>query len=178
MSKIVWWIFAASIPIALIIMVVSILIVKSKVTTLTKKYNKNKILIRKNAGKLLWDLKDKTKNPLNDYVLEFLINTCFKNKYKSFNTIGFLEKYEEKTFKKIAKLEKVTKDYDLLLINFDKDLINKIYKIHKKIKKKSLIAIVNINNKKIKKEFISYLKLIGFRYEFQKIGNGIILIAK
>ena len=178
MSSTTWWILAATVPLSLIIMVTSIIIVKIKVTNITKKYSKNKILIRKNPGELLWDLKEKTKKPLNDYVLEYLINTCFRNKYKTFNTIGFLEKYEEKTLEKIVKLEKVTKNYDFLLINFNDDLINKISNIYKKIKKNSLIAIVNLNHKKSKKELVSYLKLIGFRYEFQKIGNGIILIAK
>ena len=179
MNSTTWWILAGTIPVSLIIMVISMLVVRAKISVIKKNYgSKKNLLHRENRGELLWDLKDKTKNPLDDYVLDFLINTCLKNKYKCFNTIGFLEKYEEKTLEKIAKLKKVTKNYDFLLINFDEGLIDKIHKIYKQIKQNSLIAIVNINNRKNQKKFVAYLKLIDFRHEFQKIGNGIILIAK
>ena len=118
MNSTTWWILAGTIPFSLIIMVVSLLVVRAKISAIKKKYSsKENILNRKNPGELLWDLKDKTKNPLDDYVLDFLINTCLKNKYKNFNTIGFLEKYEEKTLEKIAKLKKSDQK---LWFSFDK----------------------------------------------------------
>jgi vacuolar-type H+-ATPase subunit F/Vma7 len=110
--------------------------------------------------------------------MEYSLNTCIRNKYKNFLIKGFIEIYEEETLKKIAKVKKVSKNYQFALINFNDKTINEIKKIYDNSSKKSLILIVNLKNKKTKKEIMSYLKLLKIRHEFQKIGQGIILIAK
>ncbi len=176
-SSLTWWILAVSILIALIIMFISIIIVRFKISQIKNKYS-NKNIIRKNVGELLWDLKEKSKNPLDDYSMEYSLNTCIRNKYKNFLIKGFIEIYEEETLKKIAKVKKVSKNYQFALINFNDKTINEIKKIYDNSSKKSLILIVNLKNKKTKKEIMSYLKLLKIRHEFQKIGQGIILIAK
>ena len=40
----------------------------------------NVALKREDHGQLLWDLKEKTKRPLDDLSMEFVINTAIRNK--------------------------------------------------------------------------------------------------
>lgn len=56
-------------------------------------------------GELLWDLKDETKNPLDDVMLEYIINTGIRNGYKTFKTVPE-DKYVQESLIKLGKLKK------------------------------------------------------------------------
>ena len=138
----------------------------------------NPALNRKDHGLLMWDLKQKTKEPLNDLSMEFAINTVLRNRYKRIITYGFSEKYEtlSLTNKTGAKVSSST--FDFALINFDEKTIDELDSLIKRAEPKSMIMIVNAPKNKGVKDLLSYLKYTGIRNEYQKVDLGIILIAK
>ncbi len=185
MSRTVWWILAGTIPVAIIIMVTAWLIMRKKIQSVKTQYSlarpddvSNPALNREDHGHLLWELKEKTKNPLGDLSMEFVINTILRNSYKFFYVDGFMETYEEKTIIEKTKAKKVSEEIDLALISFDNSFIDKVDVLLKKINKMGIIVLVNAPKDKNGKKLISYLKLTGIRHEFHKIDKGIILIAK
>lgn len=185
MSKLVFWILVASIIVALVIMIVTFIIMRLKITKIKNKYSltahetiDNPALNREDNGVLLWEEKEKTKNPLPDMSMEFAVNTIIRNKYHDVMLKGFEEKYEEETIKKVSKSKIVKDKYNFALINFNDSLIDEIDDILKKAQEKSIIMIVNTPKQKAVKSLLSYFKYTGIRNEFQKIDKGIILIAK
>lgn len=185
MSNFVWWMLAGSIPIALIIMVIAWLIMRKKIQCVKTSFAiakpedlTNPALNREDHGLLLWDLREKTKNPLSDLSMEFVINTILRNRYKTFYIEGFEEKYEEKTIISKTSIKKVGDKFDFALISFDKNFIDRVDELLKKMNNNSMIIIVNSPKNKEGKNLLSYLKMTGIRNEFHKVDKGIILIAK
>ncbi|NQZ65952.1 MAG: hypothetical protein HRT99_01890 [Mycoplasmatales bacterium] len=185
MSSVTWWILAGTIPVALIIMLIAWLTMKMKIESVKRDYAlarpddiSNPALNRDDHGHLLWDLKEKTKNPLADLSMEFVINTILRNKYKTFYIEGFNEGYEEKTIVAKTKAKKTAIGIDLALISFNNDFIDRVDILLKNINDSGMIVLVNAPKDKNGKKLLSYLKLTGVRNEFHKINKGIILIAK
>lgn len=184
MSKIVWYILAASVFVAIIIMFVSFFVMKAKIKKVKESANlietdvDNPALLRDNYGELLWDEKKKVQFPTGDKSLELIINSAYRNKYKTFNTYALSGKYVEKSLIELAKIKKDTKAFDLAVVKFDAETIEKVDSYMKKLNDKGMIFIVSAGDKKLVKQLTSYLKLTGIRHEFQKVDSGIILIAK
>lgn len=185
MSSTVWWILAGSIPVALVIMLVAFLIMKSRINKVKKENNvvvnddpSNPALNREGHGQLMWELKEKAKNPLADLSLEFAINTILRNKFQRLVIAGFEETYEEQTLITKTQISKSSATFDFALINFSEKTIDQIDDLMKRAEPKSIIMIVNTGKSKQVKELLSYLKYTGVRNEQQKIDEGIILIAK
>ena len=186
MNKILWWTLAGTVLISLIIMIISFIITKIKIQKIKDKYKvfnsgglENKALKRgEDHGILLWDLRDKSKNPLKDLSMEFAINTVLRNHYKTFSIINFKENYEKETLIQKTKCVENNDKFDFVLINFYNKLIDEIDLIFKKLNKKGIIMIVNAPKKGESKEMMKYLKLVGIRTEHHKVNLGVILIAK
>ena len=185
-SKSTWIILFVSIFVGLIIMIATFIIMRLKINKVkyeviirdSKLGNYNKAISRKSTGELLWNLKDKCKNPLQDEQLDFLINIAMRNEYKTFNIINASSNYEEISLTKLANLKKAILKPDLVIL-FNENLNSEFDKVYKMLKLKQMIAIVNAIKKDQKiKKLLSYLKLIKARHENVKIGNGIILVVK
>ena len=187
MSSTVWWILAGSIPVALIIMLVAWLVMRSKIKSIKEENSEiknvtggleNPALNRKDHGKLLWDLRDKTNNPLSDTTMEYAINTILRNKFQRLLIVGFIEKYEEASLIKLTNIKKSSATFDFALVNMKDELVEKIDDIMKRAEPKSIIMIVNAPKDKHVKKLLTYLKYTGVRNEYNKIDEGVILIAK
>lgn len=186
-SKTVWIILAVSIAVALIVMIVAFVIMRKKIKVVQKQYAKNeadikatvnKALERMGHGELLWDLRDKSKNALEDTQLEFLLNTFVRNEYKTFNVLNSDSDYEKQSFEKIVKA-KEAKVADLTIIFTNKDLNNNFDKAYKGLKEKQMIAITNaVRREKEIKDMLKYLRLIGAKFEWVNYGKGILLVVK
>ncbi|MCC3161127.1 MAG: hypothetical protein K4H23_05285, partial [Mollicutes bacterium PWAP] len=149
-----------SIPVALIIMLVAWLITRNKINKIKKKYmKKNPSLntIRPESGELLWDLKNETKNPINDFVLDYALATTFNNKYKNLYVEN--DSYIEENFKHFLKdVEFKDKNLNFALLEFNDQYKKKINSVYSNMKISSILMFYNVNkNKKIfkifKKEF-------------------------
>ncbi|WKX02312.1 BC85_0335 family putative methyltransferase [Candidatus Mycoplasma mahonii] len=188
MNNTVRWILIASIFVALIIMFCAWLWMKWKLKKIKSKYIGNNydnvidesiknIEDRKDHGMMLWDLKEKTKKPLCDDQLEYIINTILRNSYKTTNVLNN-DKYIKTSLMKLAK-QKVDKNNPDTIIIDTSVYINEIFdENYKKLKQGGLIFIVNAHGKEIKK-LLGYTKLTGIRRDYdKKIGKGIITIAK
>ena len=185
LSNWAWWILAASVFVALFIMLLAWIIVKYKLKKLQQKYQKPTLaedLLRENSGFLLWELKAQAKNPLQDLQLEYLINTVNRNRFQTTLVYNSDSDYEAKTFKQIAKQKIVlptAKNYDFAIIFVNQELNKNFDLVFKNLNPKGIVAIVNaIKKDREVKRLLSYLKLSGIRHERQKIGQGIILVAK
>ena len=187
MSKTAYWAWTASVLIAVVIMFATFLIMRIKIKKIKQKYGadnpidgvvKNKAVEREDHGQLLWDLKDKTKNPTLDLTMEFIINTSIRNGYKSFDVLGFEEKYEEESFKRIAKMRKLKTKQDIKIVKFTKEFIDEIDKELKTLNDKGLMVITQAPKNKDVRNLMHYLKLTRVRHEWMKVNNGIVLVAK
>lgn len=184
MSSTLWWILVGSIPLALLIMVIAFITLRLRINKVKKEYSlhskdvDNEAIKREDHGHLLWELKEKTANPLGDLQMEFAINTALRNKYERLYIKGFNEGYEEETLVKKTKLKKTEATFDFALLNFSNTIVNEIDDIMKRAEPKSIIMIANAGKSKGVKDLLSYLKLTGIRNEYQKVEQGIILIAK
>ncbi len=189
MSNTVWIILASSIPVALIIMVISYIMTNKKVDKIRKQHSddkdsaltnkQNKALLREGHGVLLWDLKEKTTNPLADAQLEFAINTIIRNEYKKTMVLGNTSEYEIESIRKIAKQTIVKKDADFVLL-FASNTLNDVFdEVYKTLNVGGMIVVANAYSRdKEVKRLLSYLKLSGLTYEHQKIDRGVILVVK
>lgn len=187
-SKVVYIVLGISIAIALIIMVAAFIIMRRKIKKVQAQYAKNendikqeinKALERMNHGELLWELKSKSLNPLEDTQMEYLINTVLRNDYKTFNVVNSESNYEEETLIQIAKakLDKSNPDFTMILAN--KDLDANFDVAYKALKEKQMIAIANaVRREKEVKELMKYLRMIGAKYEWVNYGKGILLVVK
>ncbi len=113
MSNTTWWILAGSIVLGLIVMILAWVWMRWRIKNIKKEYSSDDIKIddkkikniedRGDAhGILLWDLKKTIKNPLDDFQLEFIINTIVRNEYKT-TLVSNGDEYITKTLKKLAK---------------------------------------------------------------------------
>lgn len=187
-SSVVWWILLASVIVGLIIMVVAFVVTRKRIKKVQKQYEKNeadikqeinKALERLNHGELLWELKSKSTNPLEDTQLEFLINTVLRNNYKTFDVVNSESDYEEKSLTQIAKMKKVKSKADFTMIFTSKDINDHFDKAYKTLEEKQMIAITNaIRREKEIKDLMKYLKMIGAKYEWVNYGKGILLVVK
>lgn len=187
-SRVVWIVLAVSIAVALVIMVAAFVIMRKKIKKVQAEYTKNeadikqeinKALERMNHGELLWELKSKSLNPLEDTQLEYLINTVLRNNYKTFNVVNSESNYETQSLTKIAKAKASKVNPDFTMIFSGKDLNNLFDKAYKTLKPKQMIAITNaIRREKEIKEMMKYLRLIGAKYEWVNYGKGILLVVK
>lgn len=178
-------ILGASIGVALLIMIIAWIWMRWKTNVIKKKYaqdNKDKVINKKpreNYGKLLWELKNKTTNPLDDAQLEFILNSAWLNGYQSFKLFNFKSNYEEESLKKLNKMQVANENPDLVIINNNGNF-NKLFdQNYQTLAPKKMLIITNANRKeKAIKEFIKYLHLIQVRYEWQNYGKGLILVVK
>lgn len=183
MSSTLYWILAGSVGVALIVMVVAFVITRVKINNIKNQYaikpedTENVAIKRENHGILLWEDKKKAKNPMNDLALEFAINTSIRNRYKTFEVKGY-SNYENKTLTQIAKMKSSKAKKDILILDFDKEYIDKIDKDLKQINKGGMILIINSSKNKELKRLMNYLKLTGIRHEWTKDAGGIVLVAK
>jgi len=170
-----------SIGVALVVMIVAYFVTRAKINKIKEEYSVNNIAkgqIREDAGELLWDERDKAKNPLDDYQMDFLINTFVKNGYKTYWIIQEPKEYENISMQKLAKAKAVKNNADMLInfeiinsVNVDLDLM--------KVAKGGMLIYLNAPKKnKDTKNLLSYLKLTGIRHEHQKIGEGVVIIVK
>lgn len=184
MSSTLWWILVGSIPLALLIMAIAFITLRIRINKVKKQYSlqstdvQNEAITREDHGQLLWDLKEKTVNPLGDLQMEYAINTVLRNKFERLYIRGFNEGYEEQTLVKKTKIKKSEATYDFALLNFSNTIVNEIDDIMKRAEPKSIIMIANAGKSKKVKDLLSYLKLTGIRNEYHKVEQGIILIAK
>lgn len=188
MNKTVWWILLASIFVALLVMLIAFIIMRINIKKVKTQYQKDiasahaevsRAVARENHGELLWELKAKSKMPLGDKEMEFLINTSLRNEYKTFSVMNSASDYEEKSFVRLAKLKASKIKTDFVVI-FNKDTLQEDFDMsYKLLKEKQMIAIVDAprKNKEIKK-LIDYLKITGAKYEWNNIGKGIVLVVK
>jgi len=173
-----------SIGVALVIMIVAFIVTRVKINKIKEQYSINNIgkgQIRENVGELLWDERDKAKDPLDDFQMDFLVNTYVKNDYMSYLFIQEEKKYEyeHKSMKELAKASLSTDKADMV-INFEiDDSVNVVDKDLKKVNDGGMLIYLNARKKnKETKKLISYLRLTGIRHEHQKIGEGIVIIVK
>jgi len=171
-----------SVGAALIIMIVAFIVTRVKINKIKEKFSINNIgkgEIRENAGELLWDERDKTKDPLDDFQMDFLINTYVKNDYKSYLFIQDSKEYENISMKKLANAKLSTTKADMV-INFNiENSVDKVDGELKKVNEGGMLIYLNAPKKNTDtKKLISYLRLTGVRHEHQKIGEGIVIIVK
>lgn len=188
-SKGLWIGLAVSIGIGILIFLFAVGITWHKVRKVRKEVrnsekdinNKyNMALERQNSGELLWELKNKYKNPLEDVQLEFLINTFLRNKYKEIALVGFEADYEKKSFIKLAKAKIISNNKsDLYILNTNDKINDDFDKAYKIIENNKMIAVTNATrkNKNIKR-LITYMKTTKMKYDYLPIGKGIILVVK
>lgn len=187
-SKAVYIVLGVSIAVALIVMVVAFVVMRKKIKKVQAQYAKNEAdikeeinqaLERMNHGELLWELKSKSLNPLEDTQMEYLINTVLRNNYKTFSVVNSESDYEEQTFEQIAKAKKVKDKADFTLMFSNKDLNDNFDKAYKTMEAKQMIAVANaVRREKEIKEMIKYLRMIGAKYEWVNYGKGILLVVK
>lgn len=185
MSSTVFWILVASVIIALVVMIVSFVVMRIKIENVKNQFlskqmdnSNNPALAREDNGMLLWDLKEKTKNPLEDSSMTFAINTIIRNGYSTVSLFGFDENYELESLKNIVGVKIVKDNFDFSLVKYNENLVDEIDSIFKKANNSAMIMIVDYAKKKRVKDLLSHLKYTGIRHEKQKIDSGIILIAK
>ncbi len=171
-----------SIGVALVVMIVAYFVTRAKINKIKEEYSVNNIAkgqIREDAGELLWDERDKAKNPLDDYQMDFLINTFVKNGYKTYRIIQELKEYENISMQKLAKAKAVKTNADMV-INFEiYDSVENVDKDLTKATDGGMLIYLNAPKKnKDTKNLLSYLKLTGIRHEHQKIGEGVVIIVK
>lgn len=188
MSSTVWWILLASVFVALGVMLITFIVMRIKINKVKTQYQKDiatahakvsKAVKRENHGELLWELKAKSKDPLDDKEMEFLINTSLRNEYKTFYVVNSISDYETKSLIKLAHMKPLQVKPDLTIM-FNKDTLQVDFdKAYNLLQTKQMIAIVDAprKNKEIKK-LINYLKIIGAKYEWNNIGKGIVLVVK
>lgn len=128
-------------------------------------------------GELLWDLRDKTKNPLDDITLEYIINTGIRNGYKTFKVIPE-NNYIQESLKKLGKIKKSLSSKELIIIKSSKDINDIFDKEYKTLVKGGMIFVVEAPKNKEIKKLLSYTKLSGIRREYAKIGKGMVIVAK
>lgn len=185
-----WWTLAGTVFLAVIITFVTFFITRAKInkvrdTYLAKMNDPEEIAKefeayqRENHGMLLWEEKNKAKNPLEDEQLEFAINTIIRNKYESVFIKGAESDYEAKSLKKLAKAKIVEEPGHLNILFNSEKMNNEFDKIYKSIKPNSMIMIANSPKKdKEVKRLMRYLKTSKMRHEWQPVGKGIILVVK
>ena len=188
MSNGLWWGLAASMFVAIGIMIAAFIIMRVKINKIKKDYAQSvsdaqkevsKAVLRENHGELLWELKAKSKMPLEDIQLEFLINTALRNEYKTFTVLNSQSDYEKISLETIAKAKSKETPSDLSIIFNGDDLQEQFDKTFKLLKEKQMVAIVNAPRKhKQVKNLISYLKMIKGKYDWLNIGQGIVLVVK
>lgn len=192
MSKGLWWGLAASVAVAIIICIVAAFVTWRKVRKVKRQYQQDMMTIerelalsnkaleeRKNHGELLWELKSKSKNPLGDEEIEFLLNTAIRNLYKTLKVLGSASNYEVETFEKIASMKNTDKVADLTMIFNGEDMNDNFDKEYKTLAEKKMIVIVNApRTEKRIKDLIKYLRTIGAKYEWVNYGKGIVLVVK
>ena len=140
----------------------------------------NSVNNNQNLGELLWEIKEKTKNPLSDESLVYAISTLFRNKYKTSKVIGFNDDYEKKSLESLGK-QKIVKDQnaDFVLMNLTSDVVKLFEKEYDILNSKQMIFIVNANKKEYEtKDLIYYLKQKSVLYDYEKVDRGIIIATK
>ena len=189
MSNWVYWALVASIFVAIVIMFAAWLWMRIKGKKLKAQYavdesefndvSKIKSVEARGEdhGMLLWDLKKETKNPLDDFQMEFIINTLIRNEFTKTLVVNG-DSYIETSLKKLAK-QKIIKTKPQSIIMHDTKTLNDDFdKYFKLLADGGLIFVVNANSKETKK-LMSFTRMTGIRREkHKKIGKGIVLIAK
>lgn len=132
-----------------------------------------------NFGTLLVDLKTQATNPLDDNELIYAINTIFRNNYQVSCILNFDSDYEKKNLTVLGKQTLNCNQFDFLLIKNSVQLINNLQNYWQKLNHKGLIFITNIDKKHATfKEIMNFCLENNLRNTYEKIGKGIILIAK
>lgn len=178
-------VLGVSVGVALLVMLGAWIWMKVKTNKIKSQYAQDNLKKttkqnpRENYGKLLWELKNKSTHPLDDYQMELILNTAWLNKYKTFKVINFTSNYESQSLKELVNLQPTNINPDYIIINGQKEF-NKLFDTHyQKLKTKQMIVIANADRKeKGVKKFINYLKVIQAKYEWQNYGVGIILVVK
>lgn len=130
-------------------------------------------------GQLLIQLKKQVKSPLEDLQLIYAINTIIRNQYQTSCVSQFVGGYEEQNLIAMAKQKIICDNYDFLLINSDDQIIEKLPKKLEKLNQKGMIMICNVKKKRQLKEALYDLcQNKQCRFSYEKVGKGIILIAK
>ena len=189
MNNIVRWVLIVSIFVALVIMLVAWIWMRRKTKKIKNQYAKDESQYHDpekiktieergdDHGVLLWDLKKETKRPLDDFQLEFIINSLFRNSFKRTYVVNE-DNYVLTSLKKIAKQKVDKKTPQSIIINNSESLNDEFDKYFKLLAEGGLMFITNASGKEVKK-LLSYTKLSGIRREqYKKIGKGIVLIAK
>lgn len=186
-----WWLLAASVIVAVIIMIVSFWLTRKKIVKVRNSYLKDmteaekqtsaKAYERENHGLILEDLKPKDGKATSDLEMEFSFNTFVRNGYKTALIKNFASEYEKLSFEKIvnAKIVSQEENYDFALVNTNGKVFEEIKKIYKNLNEKGMIVIVNAPKKSKEVKTLKYdLKVLGYRHEWQDVAKGIILIAR
>ncbi|CAM9093686.1 BC85_0335 family putative methyltransferase [Mycoplasma marinum] len=176
---------------------------------------KNKAVFeRKDIGEMIWELKDKINNPLDDISMEYFITTIIRNGFKTVWIENETEGYEIITLALKTKTKISTLKSSIIDLNKFKELLaefnvpeDRVELIEKKnLKDKFDFVILSNRTKEYntsfdntwvnvdkngmliitdcrkltrdQKDLIRYLKLIGIRFEHQKIHEGFIIAAK
>ena len=185
-SKTTFTILLVSIFVGLFIMLFAFLITRRKIKTFQKVVvtkqlasgNVKKVFNRKNAGELLWSLREKTLNPLQDSQLEFLINTALRSDFRTGIVIGSNSNYEMQSLTKIASLKATTNNPDLVVM-FSDIALDEFDNAYKRLASKQMIAITNAKQKSKKtKMLLRQLKDACIKHDYIFVGDGIILVVK
>ncbi len=130
-------------------------------------------------GELLIDLKNQVKEALEDKQLIYAINTIIRNQYQTSCLVNFANDYEKQNLEKMANQQIDCHNYDFLLINFDDQIVKNLPKNVELLNDKGMVMICNINKKRfLKKAIYELCCKQQWRFSYEKIGKGIILIAK
>lgn len=181
-SKTAYIILVVSMVIGLVLMVSAFVFTKLKIQKIKKKHKNlvdNTAMWRKNYGLLLWELKNNSKEPLDDIEMEFIINTALRNKYKTFQVKGFPSLYESKTLIQIAKMTQSNDSPDLTLVSVKANFIEVFNSIFSHLCSNQMIVFTHTLSKKSEvKKFIKKLQLNTIPYERVSYGQGLILVVK
>ena len=189
LSETGYWILFGSIFLGLAIMIAAWLIMRHKIKKIKNKYETDESKFNdvskikhiedrgEEHGVLLWTEKKKEKNPLDDYQMEFLINTVIRNRYKKFS-VSDSNTYISKSLVKLAKATSEKKNPDIIIQHNWVNLNDEFDVLFKTLKVGGLVVVTNAYGREAKK-LMSYARMTGIRREqHKKIGKGIILLAK
>lgn len=185
-----WWTLAGSVFLAVIVAFATFFITRAKIHKVRDQYLKIsespeeiekqlKAYERENHGMLLWEEKNKAKEPLDDEQMEFAINTIIRNDYKSAFILNSKSEYEKISLEKLANAKIISEPGNFNLLFNSEKINNDFDQVYKTIRPKDMIMIANAKPKdKEVKRLLRYLKTSKMRHEYQSVGLGIILVVK
>lgn len=133
-----------------------------------------------NHNKLLTNLKKQNIKQINDEELIYILNTITRNQYQKSCLIGFDSNYELETLIKTSNQKIDCEDFEFLLINYQQTKkTNQIKDSYEKINSGGMIFVVNLPRKSlINSEIWDFFQENKIRFDYERVGKGIIIIAK